>query len=48
MEEFLDFQREYVTDMKCSVKRYVHVREIWKKMWWMRESLGSVIIMSEV
>ena len=34
--------------MKCSVKVYVHVREICKRKGWMCESLGSVIIMSEV
>ena len=26
-----EFWREYVTSVKCSVKGYVHVREIWKK-----------------
>ena len=31
MEEFLVFLREYVTNVKCSVKGYVHVREIWKE-----------------
>ena len=25
------FLREYITNVKCSVKGYVHVREIWKK-----------------
>ena len=34
--------------MKCSVKGYVHVREIWKKCDGCVKSLGTVIIMSKV
>ena len=48
MEEFFGFMKRVCTSVNFSVKGYVHVRENVEEMWWMCESLGSVIIMSEV